>query len=243
MYLEAEAVKILADALQAVDLNHPQAVDISNSIVRSLDLLSKAALTRAGPDRVWQEPLDKEILEAGSDDIIIEALPIRCNFDTNTNMEISVEVSDLRVHMNRYDRFYAEDAEAAFHNMNRIDRRVPPEREANQEYESDSEVDEEEEEERMHMHDHHDDMEEVRIYTITIIFFGSNKNARSMKKGMKMMKEMKGKRMTKSLMKRKGKMLFLVRKYTDLKFIIDVYLRNGRRCTATYRSNPCRGEF
>lgn len=61
--LNADAIKVLADTLQAIDLNHPQAVDISNSVVRSLDHLTKAALVHSGFEEL------KDIVKAGADDI------------------------------------------------------------------------------------------------------------------------------------------------------------------------------
>lgn len=65
LFLNADAIKVLSDTVQAIDLNHPQAVDISNSVVRSLDHLTKAALVHSD----WEE--EKNIAKAGADDILI----------------------------------------------------------------------------------------------------------------------------------------------------------------------------
>ena len=65
LFLNADAVKVLGDTLQSIDLNHPQAVDISNSIVRSMDILTKAALVHGD----WQESQEKDLVKAGAVDI------------------------------------------------------------------------------------------------------------------------------------------------------------------------------
>lgn len=89
-------------------------------------------------------------------------------------MDISLDISDLRVAMSRYDRLYGED-EASFRVYEQRDFRghnhmvYPDDQDLGEE--SDSEDEDEDEDEVLHLHDHDMENDVSSFNTVLVIFF------------------------------------------------------------------------